>query len=80
MRQTWKIINNVFGRGQKQSLPNQFRRESGTIITDPSIISNEFNDFFVNVGPNLASKIHHTGKDYYDYLKEPIQSSMFMRW
>ena len=79
MRQTWQTINNVIGRGQKHSLPNQFKRESGTIITNPEVISNEFNDFFVNVGPNLASQIKHSGKDYYDYLTAPLQHSMFMK-
>ena len=60
MRQTWKIINNVLGRVQKQSLSNQFKRDTGNIITDPTVISNEFNIFvsFVNVGSTLASQIH----------------------
>ena len=45
MRQTWKTINNVIGRAQKQTLSDQFKRGFGTIITDPTVISNEFNDF-----------------------------------
>ena len=79
MRQTWKTINNVIGRAQKQTLSHQFKRNSGTIITDPTVISNEFNDFFVNVGPNLASKIQSTGKHYYDYLSTAHKQSIFMR-
>ena len=66
MRQTWKTKNNVIGQAQKQTLSDQFKRNFGIIITDPTAISNEFNDFFVNVGPNLASKIRSTGKHYYD--------------
>jgi len=65
--------------GQKQPLSNEFKHESGAKITDPKIISNEFNDFFVNVGPSLASKIQNMGRNYDDYLKEPIQKSMFMK-
>ena len=68
MRQTWKTINNVIGQAQKQTLSDQFKRDSGTIITYPTVISNKFNDFFVNVGPNLASRIQSTGKQYHDYL------------
>ena len=79
MRQTWKTINNVFGRAQKQTLSDQFKRNFGTIITDPTAISNEFNDFFVNVGPNLASKIRSTGKHYNDYLSIVHKQSIFMR-
>ena len=79
MRQTWKTINNVIGRVQKPNLADQYRHDSGTIITDPSVISNEFNDFFVNIGPKLASHIHNSGKNYYDYLSAPCQHSMFMK-
>ena len=38
MRQTWKTINTVLGHEQKQSLSNQFKRNTGTIITDPTAI------------------------------------------
>ena len=43
------------------------------------MISNEFDNFFVNVGPNLASQISCTGKNYYDYLSLPCQTSLFMK-
>ena len=80
MRQTWKTINNVIGRAQKQTISDQFKQNSGTIITDPTAISNEFNDFFVNVGPNLASKIQSTGKHFFnDYLNTAHEQSIFMR-
>ena len=79
MRQTWKTINNVIGRAQKQTLSDQFKRDSGTIITDPTVISNKFNDFFVNVGPNLASRIQSTGKQYHDYISTAQKHSIFMR-
>ncbi len=79
LRQTWKTINTVIGRTRKQTLNDQFRRESGTIITDPRKISDEFNDFFVNVGPNLASKIHSSGKQYYDYLNNSHTNSVFFK-
>ena len=42
------------------------------------MIANDFNDFFVNIGPNLASKINSTGKEYHEYLKDPIQKSVFL--
>lgn len=31
-----------------------------TIITNPAVIANEFNNFFVNIGPSLADKIPNT--------------------
>ena len=53
--------------------------KSGTIITDPNKIPNEFNDFFVNIGPKLASKIQSTGKQYYEYLNDSNKRSVFMK-
>ena len=79
MRQTWKTINNVMGRGQKDSLPDQFKDGNGILITDPKNIANKFNNFFVNVGPDLAANINSTGKTYDQYLGEPMQKSMFMK-
>jgi len=68
MKQTWKIINNIIGRSKNRSFECKFKTNDGNIITNPQHICNHFNDFFVNVGPELASKIHHSGKDYFDYL------------
>ena len=56
MRQTWKTINDVIGRTQKQGVSDQFKRVSGSIITDPTVISNEFNDFFGQCGSRLSIK------------------------
>ena len=35
--------------------------------------------FFVNIGPKLASGIKHTGKDFFYYLLNPTQKSLFMK-
>ena len=44
-----------------------------------SIYIDKFNDFFVNIGPELASNIHNTGKNYYDYLEDVNPSSMYFK-
>ena len=43
------------------------------------MISDEFNDFFVNIGPQLVSTIKTDAKQYYDYLKTPMTSCMFLK-
>ncbi len=68
MKETWKTINSVIGRGKKLIQPDKFKSDTEVNISEPAKISNEFNDFFVNIGPKLASKIQHSGKDYYEYL------------
>jgi len=50
LRYLWKLINEVINRNKLTSkLPDHFK--------DSTEISNKFNEYFINVGPNLASKI-----------------------
>ena len=35
--------------------------------------------YFANIGPSLASTIHHTGKDYSSYLRESNSKTWFFR-
>ena len=77
MKQTWKEINSILGSGKRHLPQCKFQSESG-VVTDPQEISNKFNEFFVNVGPKLASEIHNDGKNYYDYLHSMTSSNMYL--
>ena len=79
MKKTWNMINKVIGRHKKENHQTKFKKEDNGFVTDPFDVANEFNDFFVNIGPKLAERIHSSGKDYFEYLKEPVQKSMFMK-
>ena len=58
MKKTWKIIKAVAGkkRGTCDSFPNTLIIDK-LEITDTKTIANSFNNFFVKIGPNIASKI-----------------------
>ena len=59
MKGTWKIINNILHQNNS-SLMSNFISEifiNGQIIKDTKQIANKFNDFFVNIGPDLAEKL-----------------------
>ena len=79
MKQTWNSINNILGRGKRQSNQKKFKNDNGSVFTNPEDISNQFNDFFVTVGPKLASNIQSTDKEYYDYLHDPKNNTMYMK-
>ena len=79
MKKTWQEINGIIGKSKKQSYQCKFKDDCGNTITDPRVICNKFNDFFVNVGPKLASGIQNTGKKYYDYLPDMRSNSMHMK-
>ena len=43
-------------------------RINKTSITDKNVIADKFNEFFINVGSNLASKIPPSNKNFDSYL------------
>ena len=53
---TWKLANNILGRKSKSKTPHSLIHNSDE-ITDGKKLCNIFNQYFVNVGPNLASTI-----------------------
>jgi len=54
---TWKYIKEAIGENwEKITIPSEFIHE-GRTFSSQSEVANGFNDFFVNIGPKLASKI-----------------------
>jgi hypothetical protein len=57
MKNTWKHLNSVLNRkSNKHEFPDNFSINSNR-ITDHKDIAEEFNNYFVNIGPKLASAI-----------------------
>lgn len=79
IRKTWKTINALIGKGKSDREQCTFQTDKGDQVTDPKQIADSFNEFFVNIGPQLASKICHSGKNYFEYLKNPNVKCMFMK-
>ena len=72
IKQTWNTINDLLNKkNSTNNLPNYFTIDDKP-VSDLSTIANEFNNYFTNIGPNLATKINPPrGKSYRDYLKRP---------
>ena len=58
IKKTWSILNEITGRKKikTDNLPKSIKVKN-KIIYDKNKMCTEFNKFFVNVGPSLASKI-----------------------
>ena len=66
-KETWKVIREIIGTNkQKDQLP-EFFKCNGQVISDYMEIANGFNNFFSQVGPDLASEIGPSDKNYNDY-------------
>ena len=67
---TWKTLNSIIKKGKSTSgYPNYFIKDSLTLHKSKEI-ANEFNNFFVKVGPSLANEIKEPGDT--DNLKENL--------
>ena len=77
IKKTWKIIKNIVNKNKARQSQSKFKLNDETFTTDGSIISNTFNDFFINIGPNLAGKIPNVGHSPIEYMGQPLVNSIF---
>ena len=76
MTRTWQIMKEITGKCKVNS--NRFPKSinvKGKSIKKNNRIAEEFNKYFTNVEPNLASKIQNTSKIFEDFLF-PVQKNM----
>ena len=68
---TWKFLNAAMKKRavEPTEFPTHFEL-NGTNIANKQTIADEFNNCFVNVGPNLAKNIHvvNNAASVYDYM------------
>ena len=64
-----QIWNNLLGKHNKQTVVNELDIE-GEILTNPQDIAEGFNDYFLKIGQNLASKIGTSNCNFENYIKK----------
>ena len=69
-KKTWDILRELT-TGKKDQTPIEKIKTNGTILTDPSKITNEFNTFFTRVGRNIADSVEPTSREPSDYIPLP---------
>ena len=68
LSKSWKILRLIIGKYANNSKIKLTFNINNTIVTDSEVIANEFNSFFVSIGPLLASNIT-CSKDPLTYVK-----------
>ena len=76
-KKTWIGINSLLNKHKKQQ-GTIFLEDNG-FISDPRVVANKFNDFFLNVASKLSDKIANKNSKYQDYLKNPNRSSFSLK-
>ena len=64
MRNTWKVLNSIIRPNSHTKCSEKFVSEN-EIYTCTNEIASKFNQYFANIGPKLASTIHHEGKNFF---------------
>ena len=78
MRKSWSIMKSVIGKHKQSSIQKIFKLNDNTTTDNKKIISDKFNDFFINVGPNLAKAIPKSSKSPLYCMKETALESIFL--
>ena len=70
-RKTWSIMKDIIGKAKisKSFLPPKIRINN-TEIFEKEKIANEFNQYFTNVGPDLAKHIPTSSTHFEDFIKK----------
>jgi hypothetical protein len=78
IKKSWSILKVAIGkRNDKSSLPEEFKINNNS-VTDRSIIANNFNEYFANIGPKTYQSIPISEAKFTDYLPAPLSKSMFL--
>ena len=78
IKKTWQIMKNIVNRNKTRKVHNKFKMGDGSIISVGTLISNKFNGFFTNIGPNLAKKIPRQDISHLDFLGPALVNSIFL--
>ena len=67
-KRTWQTINSILGRVKnKNDIPDKFV-SNGKILSGSLVIAEGFNNFFANIGPELAATIPKSKRNFADFL------------
>ena len=71
-------MKDIINRNKKSNSPPEYFEYNGEHITDKEKIANGFNDFYVNVGPNLCKSLPDHDVSPISYLRDRNPNSMFV--
>ena len=73
-KEAWKTINDLLGRSSSDTTINELNID-GFNITSTQEMANGFNEYFTNIGPNLASSIDDSNTSFRLFVK-PAKSKL----
>ena len=77
-KKMWSIIKNIINRNKRKYINSRFKLGDGSITNDRQLISDKFNDFFINVRPNLAKRIEKQNTNPEQFMKAKVTFSLYL--
>ena len=71
IRKTWILIKSIISGKNKIEDEVKELHDDRKVLTEPVPIANAFNNYFINIGPNLARKITNPSGSHRDYVQVP---------
>ena len=78
LKKTWNISKGMINGNKSSRIQEKFKLNDGSITTDGNIVCNNFNDFLINIGPNLANGIKSPNIHTQQYLGDVNKYSIFL--
>lgn len=76
-KKTWEVIKSLIGKRKVGAISDDVI-VNDMITSDKQEKADAFNDYFINVGPDLASKITHTDIDPLSFMGDPNPNTIYM--
>ena len=67
-KEAWKTTNDLLGRSANDNIVNELKINDSN-ITSTEEIANAFNEYFTNIGPNLANSIGDANSSFETFVK-----------
>ena len=78
MKKLWSGIKTIIShKSSSSSAINKIKDKDGRVTSDPSQMSNIFNDFYVNIANEITKTIPLTPKSPLDYLTKRVSNSLY---
>ena len=78
IKKSWVVIKSIINKNKKPHIQGRFKIGENLITSDKELISNKFNDFFINIGPTLAKSIPCVKKSPLSYLGNRLTESIYL--
>ena len=76
IKQTWKLINNICSGHEKRTISKI--NANGIDYTDPNIIADLFNKYFVSIADELAENLPNSTLNPFQYIRANTQSFLVL--